>query len=305
VSTESIASPSHPAADAAAAGDRAQAGDAATASVGAAASCPACGAPLAEDQRYCLQCGERRAPISSFLLGTLQGPARQEPPAVPSGTTAQPAGEGGWRSSTAAVLAGVCALLLAMGVGVLIGRSAGSGKAAAPAQVITAAAPTTTGAASTGAETPFTDNWPSGTSGYTVQLQTLPQSSSKVSAVESAKTAATAKGAKNVGALRSEDFSSLAAGNYVIYSGIYHKRSEAANALAAVKKSFPAASVIMVSNSRGASSALPPETSSGGSGVGQSYTHPAPPSVVESLHKTKGQSYEQRSKNLPNIVSTG
>ena len=35
----------------------------------AAASCASCGAPLADDQRYCLQCGERIAPPSSVLLG--------------------------------------------------------------------------------------------------------------------------------------------------------------------------------------------------------------------------------------------
>jgi hypothetical protein len=39
--------------------------------------------------------------------------------------------------------------------------------------------------------------------------------------------------------------------------------------------------------------------------VGESYTHPAPPSVVKNEHSTKGQGFEQKSKNLPNVISTG
>ncbi len=76
-----------------------------------------------------------------------------------------------------------------------------------------------------------------------MQLQTLPQPGTAVSAVEAAKTAASAKGAKAVGALKSEEFSSLTAGSYVIYSGDYHKRAEAEKALAGLRKSFPGAKV--------------------------------------------------------------
>ncbi len=65
----------------------------------------------------------------------------------------------------------------------------------------------TTAPSSAAAAASFTGDWPSGTSGYTVQLQTLPQSRTQVSAVEAAKAAATAKGAKSVGALKSEEFS--------------------------------------------------------------------------------------------------
>ncbi|HMD52282.1 MAG TPA: SPOR domain-containing protein, partial [Solirubrobacteraceae bacterium] len=132
------------------------------------------------------------------------------------------------------------------------------------------------------------------------QLQTLPVSGTSVSAVESAKSAATAKGAKAVGALKSEEFSSLTTGNYVIYSGDYHKKAEAEKALTALKKSFPTATVVQVSNGGSGSSS---EGSSGG--VGSSEAHPAPPTVLESLKGTKGKSYEERSKALPNVVSTG
>jgi len=47
-------------------------------------------------------------------------------------------------------------------------------------------------------------------------------------------------------------------------------------------------------------------SSSGGSGAGASPTHPAPPSVLKSLHTGgSGSSYEQKSKNLPDVVETG
>ncbi len=45
------------------------------------------------------------------------------------------------------------------------------------------------------------------------------------------------------------------------------------------------------------------ESSSGG--VGQTPDKPAPPTVLNQLHKSKGESYEQKSKNLPNVISTG
>lgn len=278
MSTESIASTSEPARDT--------------------YPCRACGAPLADDQRYCLECGERRAPLSSSLLAA-GAPSPAAPPPAPAPGAPQN------RNSTLTVLAGVGVLLLAMGVGVLIGRSAASKQTPAPAQVISVAG-TSTGPTNASTEATFSDSWPSGTSGYTVQLQTLPQSGTKVSEVEAAKAAASAKGAKGVGALKSEDFSSLKAGSYVIYSGVYHKRAEAQKALKALKKSFPAASVIAVSSAGSKeSSAEPSETPSGGSGVGENFNHPAPPSVVQNEHRSKGQGFEQKSKNLPNVISTG
>src|ERR1019366_4265057 len=154
---------------------------------------------------------------------------------------------------------------------------------------------------STGAgEASFTDDWPSGTSGYTVQLQTLAQSGTSVSAVQAAKSAASAKGVKGVGALKSEDFSSLSAGSYVVYSGVYHKRAEAEKALPALRKSFPGAKVVKVSNASSAG-----ESSGAASSPGSSESHPAPPTVLNKLKSVKGKSYEEKSKELPNVVETG
>jgi hypothetical protein len=40
-------------------------------------------------------------------------------------------------------------------------------------------------------------------------------------------------------------------------------------------------------------------------GVGSTPSKPAPPTVLNNLRGGSGQSYEQKSKNLPNVVSTG
>jgi hypothetical protein len=213
------------------------------------------------------------------------------------------------RANTTAVIAGVGVLLLAMGVGILIGRSGDAKQVAAePAQqVVTVAGPASAGTDTTATgEATFSDDWPTGTSGYTVQLQTLPQTGTTVSAVEAAKTAATGKGAKAVGALKSEDFTSLTAGDYVIYSGVYHEKGEAEKQLGGLRHGFPGARVIAVSN--GSSSASSPsgsQTGGASGGVGSSESKPAPASVLEGLNKAKGKSYEEKSKNLPDVVSTG
>jgi len=246
--------------------------------------------------------------MSSVLLGGppprgSQADAPAAPPASPPPAGAPPAAGAPQRNNTLTVIAGVGVLLLAMGVGVLIGRSGAPKQSAAPAQVITVGAATSTDTGTTGSsEASFTGDWPSGTSGYTVQLQTLPQSGTAVSAVEAAKTSASAKGAKAVGALKSEEFSSLTAGSYVIYSGDYHKKPEAEKALAGLKKSFPGAKVVKVSNGESSSST---GGSSSSGGAGGSESKPAPPSVLNSLKGAKGKSYEEKSKNLPDVVETG
>ena len=98
--------------------------------------CANCGAPLASDQRYCVQCGERRGK-SRFSAATMTAPPAQ------TTTTAPRAPDPPHRrpSSGATVVAGIATLVLALGVGVEIGRIANNGngsnaKAAAP-QVIT------------------------------------------------------------------------------------------------------------------------------------------------------------------------
>jgi hypothetical protein len=266
---------------------------------------------MAGDQRYCLECGERRPQMSSLLSQGPPGtsPPGTSPPVPPSKPPASSAtgAESVWsRSGTLNVIAGIGVLLLAMGVGVLIGRS-GSSKGSSAPQVITVSAGGGGSSTSASSETTFTGDWPAGTKGYTVQLQTLPVTGTSVSAVEAAKSSATAKGAKGVGALKSDEFSSLPAGHYVIYAGVYPKRSDAQKALTGLKKSFPGATVIAVSSGSGGTSgaASEKEVVPQPGGTGESINHPAPPSVLEGLNHAKGKSYEEKSKNLPNVVSTG
>jgi hypothetical protein len=283
LSTESIVNPSH--------------------SYGVSEPCRSCGAPLAADQRYCLECGARRTEMSSVLLG---GPPRSQagPPTAPTPPAPAVEQRAAWqRNNALTLIAGVGVLMLAMGVGVLIGRAGGSKPAQGAAQVVTVGAPSTGTTAPAAATESFTGDWPPGKTGYTVRLQALPQAGTQVSAVQAAKAAASAKGAKAVGALKSEEFSSLPSGQYVIYSGVYHKKSEAEKALSGLRKSFPGASVISVSSAgtAGSPAARGPGSASGS---GNGLNNPAPPTVLESNPK-KGGSFEQKSKNLPNVISTG
>lgn len=122
-----------------------------------AGSCGECGAPHAEDQRYCLACG---APLASSdttvaFAPLLNGGERPSPPASPPahllavGTQGgplpqHPQGDGHGAGSAPTVIAGVGVLLLAMGVGVLIGRTGASSSPATATspQVVTVTAST-------------------------------------------------------------------------------------------------------------------------------------------------------------------
>jgi hypothetical protein len=215
----------------------------------AALRCAGCAAPLAADQRYCLECGARTSwaggvlaadPRAAFTAG--RSPIALGATTAPCGTPAAPGAASAAHGAaspvaqprggnTTAVLAGVGVLLLSMGVGVLIGRTSAPGArgSTGPAQVVLAP-----GAAS-GAG-PATTQAPAATT-------TAPPAS---------------KPAAGHGA----------------------------------KPSSPTGS----GSSSGAHSS---------GGVGQTPGNPAPPSVAEHKHGESGQSYEQKSKNLPNVVSTG
>jgi hypothetical protein len=116
--------------------------------------CASCGAPLAGDQRYCLECGARRAqarlPFREILASG--GAAPPTAPAVAAATAHE--GPPPARSGLA-FLAGLLCLIAALGVGVLIGNSGDDRTAATtpPPQVITvggaAAAPAATTPAAT------------------------------------------------------------------------------------------------------------------------------------------------------------
>jgi hypothetical protein len=186
---------------------------------GSSEPCPHCGTPLALDQRYCLECGAPRTYLSGMLLERLQTPSTQTSPAQPP---AQPSSSQAWqRGNVLTLITSIGVLLLAMGVGVLIGRSGSSSSGNAAPQVITVPAASIGAASTTTTPTP-------------------PESSA-------AKTGAAA----------------------------------AATAAAAAKQKAKE------------------------SGVGATPSKPAPPTVLKNLRTGGGQSYEQKSKNLPDVVSTG
>jgi hypothetical protein len=84
---------------------------------GAGDHCTNCGAPLAHDQRYCVQCGERRGQ-STFPQGQPVTEVRST--RVRSSSSRAPRQPR--LSSGATLLSGIGVLLLAIGLGVLIGH---------------------------------------------------------------------------------------------------------------------------------------------------------------------------------------
>jgi hypothetical protein len=249
--------------------------------------CNDCSAPLAEDQRYCLNCGARTPGAGPRL-------AAVAPPSATPGAIAATERPRRWTDAPltlGAAAAGIGLLLLVLIAGVLIGRSGDQNAkvAAAPPQVIRVAAPTSAATAAPATES-FASDWPDGKKGFTVQLQTL-ANDSPVATVQSAKKAAGDKGAPGVGALNSDDFASLDSGQYVIYSGIYTKRPEAARALKKLKSNFPGARVIAVNDGGG-----------GGGSAGGGKQKTVHKNQLKNLDKLSPQEYSKKSRKLPKTL---
>jgi hypothetical protein len=116
--------------------------------------CPSCGAHVASDQRYCLHCGARCGePRLPFMNAVTFMDAMKPRPGAAAAPPKRPRRR---VSPNAALIATIGTLLLAMGVGVLIGRSGNHTVASTPAapQVIKVGGggeeETTTPGASTG-----------------------------------------------------------------------------------------------------------------------------------------------------------
>ncbi len=118
--------------------------------------CTSCQTPLATDQRYCVNCGERRGrPRFSFAA---MAPQPTPVPAQASRRTPPPRPR---LPSGVSLIAGVATLLIAIGVGVLIGHDSNSVpvRAAAP-EVITVGGGGAATTAGTGASTSGTGSAP-------------------------------------------------------------------------------------------------------------------------------------------------
>ncbi len=266
------------------------------------APCPLCESPLASDQRYCLNCGSRRGdpriPIDEAVAFGTSSPTTAASP-LPNGPTTALSPPIEHRSLTplAAVLA-VSTVVVAMGIGVVLGRGGDSKTVAAAApQVITIGAAGAGDTAEKVGAKAFTSSWPAAKSGFTVELVALPKSSTNPTAVAAAKRSATTKGAPNVGALDSTKYASLPAGSYVVYSGVFETKAGAANALKKLKSKFPAAKVVLVSTKATPKSAVTPKSSA-----------PDPKTVdqgqLNKLQNATPEEYQKQSKKLPSEIGT-
>jgi hypothetical protein len=110
--------------------------------------CAACGATLAPDQRYCVECGQRRGPTLPAVLASAASP--QAVAAAPAG----PQRRGSRVSPNTALIAGIGTLMLALATGVLIGRtSSPSSPKGVSVQYLAAPASTTAPTSGGGAST--------------------------------------------------------------------------------------------------------------------------------------------------------
>jgi hypothetical protein len=265
--------------------------------------CANCGALLARDQRYCLECGTRRAGMAAMLA------PREATAEVVTEPASAPPPDSPWRLD-AGLLAGVGCLLLALLVGVLIGRSGGddSAQRVSSPQVITV--PNGAAATGTAATAAFVSDWPAGKRGFTVQLQTLPKASSDAAKVAAAKQAATAKGAQDVGALDSDAYGTLDPGEYVVFSGTFSDRKAAQDALGKLERSFPDAKVVEVAET-GAAASKPSKASAGKDEAATGKTkkpsaaeQAAGAKAIQDIQNASGKDYSKKSAKLPDKLAT-
>jgi hypothetical protein len=275
-------------------------------------ACPECGSPLAEDQRYCLNCGKRRGDprlaFGDYLSRAVTGGEME--PAV-AGASGSPSGSSGRDWTPFALVGLIAALGIMLAIGVLIGKGgSGSDQAAAPAvQVVGGTGTDTSGGSNLPtANTSFKSDWPAGKEGYTVELGTLPKQGTTAEQVDAQKSDAESTGASDVGALDTDDYGSLPAGNYLIYSGVYDTKAEATKALKPLKSDFPDAKVVQVSAKAAGGGGKVVSANSGdaltsGSGGGNA-TVKASDQALSDLQNKSGQDYADASKHLPNNVAT-
>ena len=210
-----------------------------------AGECPRCGTPYAPRQEYCLECG-LRLPVTGGVVGTLASAWRRHLPYYP--------GDWIWPVLVAFVIAVVAAV-----VAIVATRDSGGGKTIVATTTQGPVGSTVTTVGPTGPTTVPTSppppppppppspppnqvvDWPAGTTGYTVVLNSLPTVSGRAQAVRLAK-AALHSGLKSVGVLDSSRYSSLHPGYYVVFSGIFKSNAAAQDALSNARSSgYPSA----------------------------------------------------------------
>jgi hypothetical protein len=216
--------------------------------------CPTCGAPHDPFQEYCLECGHR--------LPSPYGVRREV-----------------WtRGSPVWLWAALAALLLvALVAGAIVAVAATKGDEEAGSSIPVVSTgpqttdtvgiitqpgtvtinpptstiiPTTTLSTTTSSTTTTsgTITWPAGRDGYSIFLKSVPTSQGRAQADAAAQRAIN-NGLTQVGVLNSTDYSSLNAGYWVTFTGVYDSESQANSALSnARSKGFPTAYVRRVAD---------------------------------------------------------
>ena len=164
--------------------------------------CPRCGEGVAAGQEFCLECGLRLPGVDRL------GPAPASPrkALVPLLVTAVIAAGGG---------AAAIALTRDTATATTIVTATG-GSEAVPTPTVTS-------------ETALAD-WPSGTSGWTNVLVSVPKVDGRDAAVARAEQARR-KGLRRVGVLDSSRYASLHPGYWVVFAGVYSSEPEATSRL--------------------------------------------------------------------------
>jgi hypothetical protein len=264
--------------------------------------CDRCGSALDDEQRYCVVCGANRRhpgdPVARYLSAARRPRAATAAPV----TAAARRADGRW-------IAAVFALLpIAAAIGVLVGRGNSDVVAALRAQK----APVVqidSGATSTGATAPAAAIASDFTlaKGFVVKLSTLPAAGTDAATVAAAKRAAKAKGATDVGLINPGDFSLTPSsrGAYVLYAGQFTTRAAAAKALRKLGKAFPGAAVVAVGKAAGAARAAAAAGAAGAASTGSRPTAKQKAQgakVVQQIQRSKGKSYVQQQRNLPDTI---
>ncbi len=263
--------------------------------------CAGCRAPLANDQRYCLNCGRRRAgervPYAELLAGREAGEVLSSD--APSATVPPRRLAGSNIVGGLAALAGVFVFAMGMAIGLLV-RGEDEPQQVAAAPVIQQKPPvvnvTTGGGGGPVTGTEFVSDWPEGESGFTVQLETLPNTGPATD-VDTAKTEAESNDAPDVGALNSDEYTSLEPGNYVVYSGVFTGKGaekKAKAALKKLKKDFPDAKVVEVSSGDeefGVADEKPEEK-----------VEEVSRSTLQDLESSTGEEQQKKSARLPDTL---
>lgn len=224
--------------------------------------CPRCGAPRDAFQEYCLECGIRLPPPAGVTSVTRTIWSRESPL---------------WLWAALAAL-----LLVALIAGAIVAIAATDDKEGKGASIplvstgpqttdtvgiitqpptftinpgTTTTAPTTTTLPTTTSATTTTTTtggglttWPAGKDGYTDVLRSVSKTQSRSVAEDEARRAKNA-GLPQVGVLDSSDYSSMRAGYWVVFSGVYDTKAQAESALAnARSKGYPLAYVRQVAD---------------------------------------------------------